>query len=171
MSRLRAMAFAAAMAITVVAVPALSSVALPGLVASAAAAVFEEREFADEAQRARYKALIYELRCLVCQNQNLADSDADLAADLRREIHRMIVDGESDEAIIDFMVARYGDFVLYRPPLTAKTVLLWSGPFILGIAGLALLFVNLKRRRSAEPTPLTADERKRLDALLEENRQ
>jgi len=82
---------------------------LLALAASAAAVVYEQREFADAGQLERYKTLIAELRCLVCQNQNIVDSDADLAADLRREVHRMILEGKSDEAIIDFMVTRYGD--------------------------------------------------------------
>jgi len=120
-------------------------------------------------QLERYKTLIAELRCLVCQNQNIADSDADLAADLRREVHRMILEGKSDEAIIDFMVTRYGDFVLYRPPLKAKTVLLWGAPFVLGIGGVVLLLLQL-RRRHADPTtaaPLDAEERARLKSLLD----
>lgn len=138
------------------------------LTASSGAVVFEQRDFDDAAQLARYKTLIRELRCLVCQNQNLADSDAGLAADLRREVHRMILEGKSDEDIIDFMVARYGDFVLYRPPLKAKTVLLWSGPFVLGLGALALLLIHLRRRGSdcATATPLSDEERARLRALL-----
>lgn len=139
--------------------------------ASAAAIVFEQREFDNAEQLERYKTLVYELRCLVCQNQNLADSDADLAADLRREVHRMIVDGQSNDAIIDFMVTRYGDFVLYRPPLKAKTILLWTGPFVLGAGGLVLLIVQLRRRRAAQPAsaPLSDAERARLHALLEKD--
>ncbi|NIM28914.1 MAG: cytochrome c-type biogenesis protein CcmH [Gammaproteobacteria bacterium] len=136
---------------------------------AAGAIVFEQREFESEEQLARYKTLVYELRCLVCQNQNLADSDADLAADLRREVYLMIREGKSNDQIIDFMVARYGDFVLYRPPLKAKTVLLWTGPFVLGIGALVALLVQLRRRRAAQATsvPLSAEERARLDALLE----
>lgn len=136
---------------------------------TAGAIVFEQREFESEEQLARYKTLVYELRCLVCQNQNLADSDADLAADLRREVYRMIREGKSNDQIIDFMVARYGDFVLYRPPLKAKTLLLWTGPFVLGIGALFALLVQLRRRRAAQATsvPLSAEERARLDALLE----
>jgi len=139
------------------------------LTASAGAIVFEQRDFDDAAQLVRYKTLIRELRCLVCQNQNLADSDADLAADLRREVQRMILEGKSDEDVIDFMVARYGDFVLYRPPLRAKTVLLWSGPFVLGLGGLALLLIHLRRRSSkrATATPLSDEERARLQSLLD----
>jgi len=136
--------------------------------ASAGAIVFEQREFDDAEQLERYKTLTYELRCLVCQNQNLADSDAGLAADLRREVYRMIREGKSNEDVIEFMVARYGDFVLYRPPLKAKTVALWTAPFVLGIGGVILLLVQL-RRRSAAPTtatPLSDEEQTRLDALL-----
>ena len=142
---------------------------LLALAASAAAVVYEQREFADAGQLERYKTLIAELRCLVCQNQNIADSDADLASDLRREVHRMIVEGKSDEAIIDFMVTRYGDFVLYRPPLKAKTVLLWGAPFVLGIGGVVLLLLQLRRRHadSTSAAPLDAEERARLQSLLD----
>ena len=139
------------------------------LAASAGAIVFEQREFANAGQLERYRTLISELRCLVCQNQNIADSNADLAADLRREVHRMIREGMSNEAIIEFMVARYGDFVLYRPPLKAKTVLLWSGPFVLGIGGIALLILHLRRRHAQRATtpPLDDEERARLQSLLD----
>lgn len=143
--------------------PLLVAVLL-ALSAGAGAIVFEQRDFDNAEQLARYKQLIYELRCLVCQNQNLADSDADLAADLRREVQRMIREGKSDQEIVDFMVARYGDFVLYRPPLKAKTLLLWAGPFVLAIGGLLILLLQLRRRRAA--APLSDDERARLNALL-----
>jgi len=141
------------------------------LTTSAAAIVFEQRDFADADQLARYKTLIAELRCLVCQNQNIADSDADLAADLRREVHRMILEGKSDDAIVDFMVTRYGDFVLYRPPLKAKTLLLWGAPFALGIGGVVLLLLQLRRRHAdpATTTPLDAEERARLQSLLDDD--
>lgn len=149
----------------------ISFAALLGLSASASAIVFEQRAFTDPEQLARYKTLIAELRCLVCQNQNIADSDADLAADLRREVHRMILEGKSDDAIIDFMVTRYGDFVLYRPPLKAKTVLLWGAPFVLGIGGIVLLVLQLRRRHAdpATTTPLDAEERARLQSLLDDD--
>ncbi len=141
------------------------------LAANANAVVFGKYEFDDAEQLERYQQLIYELRCLVCQNQNLADSNAELAGDLRREVHRLILEGKSDQDVIDFMVARYGDFVLYRPPLNAKTVLLWSGPFVLGIGALVLLLVQLRRRRAedAGATPLSDEERARLHALLEKD--
>lgn len=141
--------------------------------AGAGAIVFEQPEFEDAEQLERYKTLTYELRCLVCQNQNLADSDADLAADLRGQVHRMIREGKSDQDIIDFMVARYGDFVLYRPPFKAKTVLLWGAPFVLAIAGLAFLAMQLRRRAAAQPAGpanLNEQERERLQAILDSDR-
>lgn len=151
---------------------ALRGILMGALLASSAAAgaiVFEQRDFDNAEQLARYRTLTYELRCLVCQNQNIADSDADLAADLRREVHRMILEGKSDADVIDFMVTRYGDFVLYRPPLKAKTVLLWGAPLLLGVGGLVLLVFQLRARRRAASTsmPLSDDEQARLDALLE----
>jgi cytochrome c-type biogenesis protein CcmH len=140
------------------------------LAANADAVVYGQYEFDDAEQLERYKVLIYELRCLVCQNQNIADSNAELAGDLRREVHRMILEGKSSQDVIDFMVARYGDFVLYRPPLKAKTLLLWGGPFVLGLGALVLLLVQLRRRRAedAGATPLSDEDRARLRALLKQ---
>ncbi len=102
-------------------------------------------------REARYKALIAELRCLVCQNQSLLDSDASLAVDLRREVLKHIEAGETDTQIIEFLVARYGDFVRYRPPFKATTALLWAGPLLLLLLGLALLL--RRRTRQGEPVP------------------
>ena len=116
--------------------------------AAQAASVFEPRGFTSPEHEARYHALIDELRCLVCQNQTIADSNADLASDLRREVYRMVEEGRSAEEIAGFMVARYGDFVLYRPPLKGGTVLLWAGPFLLVVLGLAVLVLHLRRRRA-----------------------
>ena len=95
---------------------------------------------------ARLKNLSTELRCLVCQNSTLADSDAELAQDLRNEIRMLIDDGKSDEEVIAFLVARYGDFVTFRPPVNANTALLWFGPFIMLIIGAIVLIVTLKKR-------------------------
>jgi cytochrome c-type biogenesis protein CcmH len=121
----------------------------------------------DPALESRLRKLAEELRCLVCQNQTLADSNAPLAEDLRREIRDRMRAGMSDQAIIEFLVARYGDFVLYRPPLKPATVLLWSGPFLLLVAGGAVLYVNLKRRRlRATDIPLSAEEHRRAMQLL-----
>jgi cytochrome c-type biogenesis protein CcmH len=112
----------------------------------------EVHEFKTPEQEQQYNRMIDELRCLVCQNQNLADSNAELAQDLRQEVYDMIQQGASDQEIIDFMVARYGDFVLYRPPLKSTTLILWIGPFvILGIGVLVLLFHIRKRRAALEP--------------------
>lgn len=112
----------------------------------------DPQQFDEPAQEARYKDLIEELRCLVCQNQNLADSDAELAQDLRSQVSEMVKTGSSDQQIIDYMVARYGDFVLYRPPVQATTLLLWSGPFIL-VAVAVLVLIRSVRRRAAIAAP------------------
>lgn len=123
---------------------------LLALAASATAIVFEQREFADAEQLQRYKTLIAELRCLVCQNQTIADSNADLAVDLRNQVRNQVKAGRSDAQIIDYLVARYGDFVLYRPPVKLTTILLWVGPFVLLVAGLAGLTLTLRRRARAQ---------------------
>jgi cytochrome c-type biogenesis protein CcmH len=114
----------------------------------------------------RVADLADELRCLVCQNQTLADSNAPLAVDLRREIREQLQAGKSEREVKDFMVARYGDFVLYRPPFKASTAALWLGPFALLVLGAWLYFRIVRRRRSAPPA-LTPDERSRAAKLLE----
>lgn len=126
-------------------------------------------EFATPEQEARFKRLSEELRCLVCQNQNLADSNAELAQDLRRQVHTMILAGKSDADIIGFMTERYGDFVLYRPPLHAGTLLLWSGPFLLLLLGIVVLGRVMRQRTgsaAADDAALTAAERQRLEQML-----
>jgi len=122
---------------------------------------------ADPALEARVNALSTELRCLVCQNQTLADSNAPLAVDLRNQIREKMQQGASERDIIDFMVARYGDFVLYRPPLKATTVLLWAGPLLLLIAGIAILYRRLARRRGEPQPELSGAERSRAQSLLD----
>lgn len=106
----------------------------------------ELRAFKSPEQRARFMHLSNELRCLVCQNQSLADSDAELAQDLRQQVHEMLDKGQTNEEIIDFMVARYGNFIRYKPPFSGATLALWVGPFVLGILGLWLLIAQLRRR-------------------------
>jgi cytochrome c-type biogenesis protein CcmH len=130
----------------------------------------EARPLADNPQaEARLKHLAVELRCLVCQNQTLADSNAPLAEDLRREVREMIAKDMSDKDIIEFLVTRYGDFILYRPPLKATTTLLWLGPFVLLIAGVAALVLALRRRqKKLADVSLSEDERKRVAQLLSE---
>jgi len=115
----------------------------------------------------RMKALTEQLRCLVCQNETLADSRADLAEDLRREIRKEIKAGKSDPEIIAFLTQRYGDFILYNPPVKSTTYLLWFGPFVLLLAGIAMLYRYLRRRRELiKEEPLTAAERKQAEELL-----
>ncbi|MDR4463106.1 MAG: cytochrome c-type biogenesis protein CcmH [Nitrospira sp.] len=123
----------------------------------------------DPAVEARLKHLAVELRCLVCQNQTLADSNAPLAEDLRREVREMIVKDMSDQEIIDFLVERYGDFVLYRPPLKATTTLLWVGPFVLLAVGATALVITLRRRaHKVVDVPVTDEEHRRVEQLLAE---
>jgi len=114
----------------------------------------------------RVAGLAHELRCLVCQNQTLAESNAPLAVDLRNQIREQLQAGASEQDVIDFMVARYGDFVLYRPPFKATTLALWVGPFVLLALGIAVLVRRLMRRRAPEP-PLSEAERARAARLLE----
>ena len=113
---------------------------------------------ADPALEARMMVIAEELRCLVCQNETIAASHADLAIDLKNQIRIKLAQGQSQKQILDFMVERYGDFVLYRPPLKTTTVLLWLGPFVLlGIAVL-MLALNIRRRRRAAQSPVMSDE-------------
>lgn len=115
----------------------------------------------------RMKHLTEQLRCLVCQNETLSESRAELAEDLRREIREQIKAGKSDQEIITFLTARYGDFVLYNPPVKTTTYLLWFGPFVFMIAGAVVLFRYLKNRKELiKDQPLTADERKRAEEIL-----
>lgn len=107
---------------------------------------------------ARVMQIAAELRCLVCQNQTIADSSAGLAVDLRNQVREMLVRGESDKQIIDYMTARYGDFVLYRPPLKSTTALLWFGPAVFLLGGVITLFVVLRRRSRLAPEMFDADE-------------
>ena len=118
------------------------------VLAASALAVAKEAppEAADPALEARMVRITSELRCLVCQNQTIADSNAGLAVDLRRETREMLKQGKSDAEIVDYMTARYGDFVLYRPPLRATTALLWFGPALLLLIGGGVLVVTLRRR-------------------------
>jgi cytochrome c-type biogenesis protein CcmH len=117
----------------------------------------------DAALEARVMRIAAELRCLVCQNQTIADSNADLALDLRRQTREMLLAGKSEQDVLDFMTTRYGDFVLYRPPVKSTTLLLWAGPAVLLVAGALTLVVVLRRRRNLP------DEAFEPDAGLEPN--
>ena len=124
----------------------------------------------DVVVEAQVQRLSEELRCLVCQNQTIADSHAELAQDLKQEIREMAAKGMSDQAIIDYLVARYGDFVRYRPPLKASTLLLWLGPFALMLAGAIGLVVMLRRReKMVADKPLTAVEARKVRELLDKD--
>ena len=139
-----------------------------GLVASPAPGM-EPRSFPSPELADRYRGLVEEIRCLVCQNQSIADSNADLARDLRDKVDEMLRDGRSDEEILAYMVARYGNFVRYRPPFDAATALLWCGPFALALAALAGLLVRV-RRRAPTGERITGEDRRRLAGLLEAER-
>ncbi len=128
--------------------PVLAAIALL-LVGLSSWAIDPEPEFADPAMQAEYQSLIREVRCLVCQNQTIADSNAALAADLRREIARLLNEGASRADVTDFLVARYGDFILYRPPLQPSTWSLWGAPFVLLGIG-AIVVVRIVRSRARQ---------------------
>jgi cytochrome c-type biogenesis protein CcmH len=123
----------------------------------AAFAFDSEKAFDDPVQQARYEKLIAEVRCVTCQNQNIKDSNAFIAADLRREIRRLMTEGKSDDEIVDFLVSRYGDFVLYRPRMSGKSLLLWLAPIaLLLFAGVAM--VRVVRHRMSLPIDEQAEE-------------
>ena len=144
------------------------SILIMVLISLAAPALAKEAKPVEDPQiEQRMQALTQQLRCLVCQNETLADSRADLAEDLRKEIREQIKAGKSDQEIIAFLTQRYGDFVLYKPPVKATTYLLWFGPFVLLLGGTLLLYRYLKHRREIiQDQPLTAAEHKRAEELL-----
>jgi cytochrome c-type biogenesis protein CcmH len=146
----------------------LGAVLLAGILAfgNASAYTLEEYRFEDPAEFETFRDLIAKLRCLVCQNESLASSQAGVAQDLRNEVYRMMQEGQSDKEIIRFLVDRYGDFVLYEPPVKPSTYILWFGPFIfLGLGGY-LLFRALGRKKKEPEEDLTEAERVRLQRLL-----
>ena len=130
-------------------------------------AVNPDEVLSNPALEARARTLSAELRCMVCQNQSIDDSNADLAKDLRLLVRERIKDGDSDEQVLDYIVSRYGEFVLLKPRFSIRTVLLWGAPLLLILAG-AMSLVVFARRRTGKPTgtPLTADEKAKLDELL-----
>lgn len=139
------------------------------LIAGPVAAVLPEEQSADPALEARAREISRELRCVVCQNQSIDDSDAPLAADLRAIVRERLTAGDTDEEAIAFIVARYGSFVLLKPPLDLETILLWSAPLLVLIPGGLGIALYLRRRgqaSAAEPAPLSTDERRTLAAIL-----
>lgn len=135
---------------------------------TAALAAVDVYSFDNAAQEQRYQSMIDELRCPKCQNQNLAGSDAPIAQDLRRELHRLIIEGKDDEAIKTFMVQRYGNFVLYRPPLDKNTVLLWGAPLMLLVFGLLIAIRVRQAGKNLATQSLTEEEQHKLAALLQQ---
>lgn len=151
---------------TIAGLLALGGILLLGAVPERAPAAVDPHQFDTPQQEAVYENLIDELRCLVCQNQNLADSNAELAQDLRRQVYEMVKGGKDKEEVVNYMVGRYGDFVLYRPPVNASTLLLWLGPLLLLAAGAVVLLVAIRRRAAEPEKALSTEERRRAEELL-----
>ncbi|MGK9235132.1 cytochrome c-type biogenesis protein CcmH [Inquilinus limosus] len=135
--------------------------------AAPAGAIEPQEQLADPALEARARTISQELRCLVCQNESIDDSNADLARDLRRIVRERLTAGDTDDQVLGFITARYGDYVLLRPPLKPGTLVLWFGPVVLLFAAIALLILR-RRRRPAESPPLSPEESRRLARLLDE---
>jgi cytochrome c-type biogenesis protein CcmH len=147
------------------------------LAITTAVAFSPDEPLPDQAQEARAQALHEELRCMVCQGQSIADSNAELARDMRVIVREHIAAGETDEQVVGFLTDRYGDYVLLNPPVKPSTYALWFGPVAVFVVGVAVLYAMFRRRASsraaretaAAAAPLSADERRRLDALLDED--
>ncbi|MDD5275870.1 MAG: cytochrome c-type biogenesis protein CcmH [Methylovulum sp.] len=137
------------------------------LFAPFAAQAIDSRQFANPEQQKAYEALTSELRCLVCQNQTIGDSNAELAADLRRQVQEMLQQGKSRDEIVQFMTDRYGDFVLYKPPFKAKTGLLWLGPILFLLIGLIAVYLFVRQRKSATINQQQADNLAEIRRLLD----
>jgi len=135
-----------------------------------AASPVDVYQFESSAQQQRYKSLTEEFRCPKCLNTNIAGSDAPIAQDLRRTVHRLVVvEGYSDQQVRDFLQARYGDFVLYNPPVTSRTALIWLMPGVLAAVGVAVLMVLLRRARRRGALELDAHDQSRLQAILDQD--
>lgn len=137
------------------------------LVISAQAFAVDYHQLPNPEQQKAYESIISELRCLVCQNQTIADSNAELAADLRRQVYEMLQQGKSKDDVLQFMTERYGDFVLYNPPFKAKTGLLWLGPLLFLIIGLAMIMWVIRRKKQAPVTAIDKDKQEKIRRLLD----
>jgi cytochrome c-type biogenesis protein CcmH len=137
------------------------------LVFSGSGFAVDYRQLPTPEQQEAYESLTSELRCLVCQNQTIADSNAELASDLRRQVYEMLQQGKSKDEILRFMTDRYGDFVLYKPPFKAKTSLLWLGPAAFLMIGLFVVFVFVRRKRAAAVTQISAEKEQKIRSLLD----
>ena len=145
----------------------LALVLATGLPAPADAVLRPDELLEDPELEARARAIGRELRCVVCQNQSIDDSNAELAQDFRRIVRERVQAGESDEEVLQFMVDRYGAFVLLKPPVTAGTMLLWGGPFAVLLIGAGIVAWTMRRRRDTGPVELSPEERRRLAELME----
>jgi cytochrome c-type biogenesis protein CcmH len=136
-------------------------------IASAQVFAVDYHQLANPEQQKAYETIISELRCLVCQNQTIADSNAELAADLRRQVYEMLQQGKSKDDVLQFMTQRYGDFVLYNPPFKTKTGLLWLGPLLFLITGLAMIIWIIRRKKQAPVTAIDKDKQEKIRRLLD----
>ncbi|NEX23141.1 cytochrome c-type biogenesis protein CcmH [Thiorhodococcus mannitoliphagus] len=146
--------------------PAALALASALTIGTTQAYTLEEFTFEDPSQTANFRDLIGELRCLVCQNESLAGSQASVAQDLRNEVYRMMQEGKTRDEVVDFLVARYGDFVLYDPPIKPSTYILWFGPFLFLALGGFLLMRAIQRKKAEPEQDLSDAERARLQQLL-----
>jgi cytochrome c-type biogenesis protein CcmH len=129
---------------------------------------FETHNFATEQMEKDYAVLVQELRCLVCQNQNLADSNAELAQDMRLRVFKMLSEGKSKDEIVDFMVLRYGDFVMYRPPVKSATFLLWFGPLIFFVVAALVVFFTMRQQKNDIKDVVDTKQQKKAHSLLDD---
>jgi cytochrome c-type biogenesis protein CcmH len=139
------------------------------LLFSAQAFAIDDHQLANPEQQKSYEIIISELRCLVCQNQTIADSNAELASDLRRQVFEMLQQGKSKDEIVNFMTDRYGDFVLYNPPLKTKTALLWLGPVAFLLTGFIMIFWFIRRKNKTVSKVIDKDIQEKMRRLLENN--
>lgn len=146
----------------------LAALLLALVVAAPAYAIEPQEQLTDPALEARARTLGQELRCLVCQNELIDDFNADLARDLRTIVRERLTAGDSDQQVLGFVTARYGEYVLLRPPVRAGTLVLWFGPVVLLVAAIIAMTLRRRRRAKAEPAPLSSEEDRRLARLLEE---
>jgi cytochrome c-type biogenesis protein CcmH len=125
------------------------------------------RQFSNPEQQEIYETLTSELRCLVCQNQTIADSNAELAADLRRQVYEMLEQGKTKQEILQFMTERYGDFVLYKPPFKGKTGILWIAPVIFLLTGLIAVFLFVRQKKKSSKSEISPEKQEKIRSLLE----
>ncbi|PID41973.1 MAG: cytochrome c-type biogenesis protein CcmH [Proteobacteria bacterium] len=153
----------------------LFGIALIGVLlvwSSTTLAIVETREFDNDEQRSRYLELVETLRCPKCQNQNIADSNAPISADMRKAVHKLVLQGRQSDEVVEYMVNRFGEFVVYKPRLDPSTYLLWFGPFLIGIVGFifVVMMARKSRNRSTETPVLSSSDKSTLNNLLKEEK-